>query len=120
MRFTHKETKFHFKRTKDLHVIVFGLYSLDDVSSPQPEGSISVKVRFKQEEFIRLKQHIDAILERQQKSPDDWRKFAIEQLPYLKDNTDELIHPDLVSELQRSSDFLGMLIASNLPFFYLF
>ncbi len=119
MRFTHKETKFYFKTTKGLHVIEFGLFRLDKISSPQPEKGFSIKVRFKQEEFIRLKQHIDAILERQQKSPDDWRKFAIEQLPYLKDNTDELIHPDLASELQRSSDFLGMLIASNLPYFYI-
>lgn len=118
MLFYNKENKFNFKRTQGLNVIEYGLYSLD---KDEPNGSnkgLSVKMSYKREDFINLKQHIDAILEQQQKAPDNWRNYAAEQLPYLKGNPDELIHPDLASELQRSSDFLGMLIASNLPNFY--
>lgn len=118
MLFYNKETKFNFKKTQGLNVIQYGLYSLDKDKDSESKTSLTVKVRFSREDFIRLKQHIDTVLERQKKSPDDWMSVAVEQLPYLKGNSEELLHPDFVPELQRCSDFLDMLVASNSPHFY--
>jgi len=118
MQFYNKETKFNFKKTQGLNVIEYGLYSLDKDKASNSKSCLTVKVRFDHEDFVRLKQHIDIVLERQHKSPDDWMNIAVEQLPYLKGNSEELLHPDFATELQRCSDFLDMLIASNSPHFY--
>lgn len=107
---------FRFQETDGLKIIDFGLMSLDE----EKHGEHTIKVRFDLWEIVRLKQHIDAVIDKQKEAPSDWKSFAIEQLPYLKNHQDELLNPEFVNELQRSSDFLAMPIATGSDYFYIF
>lgn len=109
LKFISQKQKFKFNETDGLKIIDYGLMSLDQ----DKLGENTVKIRYKREDFTRLKQHIDAILEKQKDTPEDWRSFAMEQLPYLSRCQDDLMSSEFVNELQRSSDFLNMLLATD-------
>lgn len=108
--------KFKFHETDGIKIIDFGLMSLDE----EKHDEHTIKATYDLKDIVRLKQHIDAVISKQQETPDDWKNFAIEQLPYLKNHQDELLNPEFANELQRSSDFLAMPIATGSKYFYLF